>query len=523
MSKVYSLSNTRSGVRLWQDSVSAAAITDGLILVGAMAAGLVLRLWQFNQLGFNTDEAVYAGQAAGIIDDPSLKPFFPVFRAHPMLFQFLVSIGFRFGVEDWIGRLLAVIIGLATVLLVYQLGTLLYGRRAGVFAALLLALMPYHVIISRQMLLDGPMTFCTTLTLYALARFAKTQKGAWLCATGVGLGLTFLTKETGMILAGAVFAFLALSPEIRVRIRDLALALACMVLLIATFPVSLALAGGAKTAQSYLIWQLFRRPNHDWDFYLTNVPVVMGLLLILVAALGLWMLRRERTWREKLLLAWIVVPVVFFQLWPTKGFQYLLPIAPAIAVLAARTLSSLTIRRFNPLRRWRFGLRWAQAIAVIVLALTLLLPSWNAAQASSDQVYMAGTGGIPGGRESGLWIRDNVPQGARMITIGPSMANVLQFYGHRKAYALSVSPNPLRRNPSYDPVVNPDLQIRTSQIQYLVWDSFSATRSPFFAQSLQKYIDRYQGRVIHTETVPAPMASGGTAQTPVIVIYEVHP
>jgi 4-amino-4-deoxy-L-arabinose transferase-like glycosyltransferase len=215
--------------------------------------------------------------------------------------------------------------------------------------------------------------------------------------------------------------------------------------------------------------------------------------------------------------------VVFFQLWPTKGFQYLLPIAPAIAVLAARTLSSLSIRRFNPLRRWRFGLRWAQAIAVTVLALTLLLPSWNAAQASSDNEFVAGTGGIPGGRESGLWIRDNVPQGAKMITIGPSMANVLQFYGHRKAYALSVSPNPLRRNPSYDPVVNPDLQIRTSEIQYLVWDSFSATRSPFFAQALQKYIDRYQGRVIHTETVAAPTAAGGTAQTPVIVIYEVHP
>jgi 4-amino-4-deoxy-L-arabinose transferase-like glycosyltransferase len=393
----------------------------------------------------------------------------------------------------------------------------------------LLALMPYHVIVSRQMLLDGPMTFCTTLTLYALARYAKTQKGAWLCATGVGLGLTFLTKETGMILAGAAFAFLALSPEIRVRIRDLALALACMVVLIATFPVSLALAGGAKTAQSYLIWQLFRRPNHDWDFYLTNAPVEIGLLVILVAAAGLWMLRRERTWREKLLLAWIIVPVVFFQLWPTKGFQYLLPIAPAIALLAARTLSSLSIRRLNPLHRWRFTLRWhftlrwMQAIAVTVLALSLLLPSWNAAQASSDNQFLAGTGGIPGGRASGLWIRDNVPQGAQLITIGPSMANVLQFYGHRKAYGLSVSPNPLRRNPSYDPVINPDLQIRTSEIQYLVWDSFSATRSPYFAQSLLNYINRYEGRVIHTESVPVPTAAGGTTESPVIVIYEVHP
>ena len=32
---------------------------------------------------------------------------------------------------------------------------------------------------------------------------------------------------------------------------------------------------------------------------------------------------------------WIGVPVAFLELWPVKGFQYLLPIAPVIAVLAA--------------------------------------------------------------------------------------------------------------------------------------------------------------------------------------------
>ena len=49
-----------------------------------MAVGLALaaflRLWQLNKLGFNSDEAVYSGQAAAIANDPVLKPFFPVFR-----------------------------------------------------------------------------------------------------------------------------------------------------------------------------------------------------------------------------------------------------------------------------------------------------------------------------------------------------------------------------------------------------------------------------------------------------------
>ena len=50
-----------------------------------------------------------------------------------------------------------------------------------------------------------------------------------------------------------------------------------------------------------------------------------------------------------------------------------------------------------------------------------------------------------------------------MLAIGPSMANIIQFYGHRKAYGLSVSPNPLHRNPVYQPVANPDLLIRDSE------------------------------------------------------------
>ena len=52
----------------------------GIIIVVTVAVGL--RVWGLNQLGYNTDEAVYAGQAAAIAKDPTLKDIFPIFRAH---------------------------------------------------------------------------------------------------------------------------------------------------------------------------------------------------------------------------------------------------------------------------------------------------------------------------------------------------------------------------------------------------------------------------------------------------------
>ena len=42
------------------------------------AIGAFLRLWQLGSLGYNSDEAVYAGQGASLADDPALTPFFPI-------------------------------------------------------------------------------------------------------------------------------------------------------------------------------------------------------------------------------------------------------------------------------------------------------------------------------------------------------------------------------------------------------------------------------------------------------------
>lgn len=493
-----------------------------LSLAVVLGVGTFLRVWQINALGFNSDEAVYAGQAASIANDETLRTFFPIFRAHPLLFQALLSLGFQFGVADVTGRLLSAGMGVGTVFLVYRLGTQLYGPRAGLFGALFLALMPYHVVVTRQVLLDGPMVFFATLTLYLLAQFANTQRTGWLYAAGAGMGLTILSKETSILLLGAIFAFFALSPDVRVRIRDLAVSLGVMFVVVLPFPISVQLSGKADTGGNYLVWQLFRRANHDWLFYPTVVPEVVGPLVIAAAVAGLWLLRREASWKERLLVVWILVPTLFFQVWPVKGFQYLLPAAPAVAILAGRTLGRWSPPDFSILRR-RIDGAWVGPFLAAIIAVTLLIPSWTRIQPSTSDTFLAGSGGVPGGREAGEWIRENVPEGAEMLAIGPSMANILQFYGHRKTYGLSVSPNPLHRNPSYEPVNNPDLLIRSNEVQYLVWDSFSAARSSFFSDRLLRYADRYNGRAVHTETVGVASEDGSTVAKAVIIIYEVRP
>jgi MFS family permease len=383
------------------------------------------------------------------------------------------------------------------------------------------------VIVSRQVLLDGPMTFFATLTLYMLARFGNTHRSLWLYAAGGSMGLTFLSKETSIVMVGSIFVFLALSAEVRTRLRDIIISFLIMAMVIAPFPISLMLAGGSSTGRNYLIWQLFRRPNHPWDFYLTTVPTAIGILVIIAAFAGLILLWKEFSWREKLLLSWIIVPFTFFEIWPVKGYQYLLPIAIPLALLAGRVLGKGLLKFKNRLSAARTRSLINQPILYGLMAfatvVSLGFTSWQQIQPETSSSFLAGTGGVAGGREVGLWIQQHVPIRAHFMTIGPSMANIIEFYGEHPAYGLAVSPNPLHRNPSYDPIINPDLQIRNSELQYLVWDSFSAARSPFFSNKLMSYVTKYNGRAVHTESITVKDKNGNFVETPVIIIYEVYP
>lgn len=124
------------------------------------------------------------------------------------------------------------------------------------------------------------------------------------------------------------------------------------------------------------------------------------------------------SWRETLLVCWIAVPVAFFQLFPIKGFQYLLPIAPAVALLAARFLAQWESASLAPRRRPRFLRdRHLTGTVIAIVAATLAVASWSMVQPSKATTFLAGSGGVPGGREAGRWIDRNIPVGFNVPTI----------------------------------------------------------------------------------------------------------
>jgi putative flippase GtrA len=544
-----------------------ANVRTSVLLAGILLVAAVVRLWAITTVGLNNDEAVYAGQGAALAGDPIYSTLFAIFRAHPLLVQFLFSIPYRiFGVNDVTPRLIAIAFGVAGVALCYYTADLLYGRRAAFIAAVVLTFMPYHVVVTRQALLDGPETTLYLLAVYLLARYCINRSPRWLYGAAFAAGLTVLAKETAILLVPVFGAFLLLTPQIRVGLRRLVVSGVIFVVAFGPYPLSILIGKGTSAAQSFLLWQILRQPNHTWTFYADVLPSAMGPLIVIAAAAGLVIAVRQAGWQDRLLIAWIGVPIAFFELWPVKGYQYLLPIAPAVAILAGLTFDRLLhgtseatapqparlrpavpssapsdasaslassaaetpetaadASRAGRSRPVRSRLAIASAALLVVTISSIAVPTALAVNTTTMTSSLAGTGGLPGGRDAGTWIKDNVPKGATFLTEGPTLANIIEFYGQRRAYALSVSPNPLRRNPAYDPINNPDRALQLSQIQYIATDIWSAQRSVFFDTVLRRYVARYHGSLVYEQKAQVRDYSGNVSTAVVIQIYEVRP
>ena len=524
------------------ESRAAFLVAAGLVLVLAVA----VRLLNLDRFGFNSDEAVYSGQAAALAGHTDYAQLFGVFRAHPLLVHFIVSLVYRItGVNDLAPRLVSVAFGVGMVAVGGAIGTVVRGRLVGILTMLFVAISAYAVMVSRQMLLDGPMAFFFSLTLLFLALYVRRPRGVTLYAAACAAGLAFLAKETAVLMVPAVLVFFMLARDVPLKLRDFGISALVYALTIAPFPLSLYLTGGSKLAQEFFIWQVLRRPNHDYAFYLTVIPS-MGIPLVALAVVGLVVALGRRRGLDVLIVSLSVVVIAFFEAWPVKGFQYLIPLITPVALLAADGVVGLSRQIARALDRFSLPYEsasaWSRLTLVVACSIVLGLgsigivatPATAILATDSDQsapattpqaafTFTAGTGGLEASRPVGNWVRNNTLPDAHFLTIGPSFANIIQFYGGRRALALSVSPNPLRRNPTYEPVDNPDLIIRLNEVQYLVYDSYSAARTPFFAHELMRNVHKYSGILVYADYQPAQRLDGSTGQVPVVLIYEVHP
>ena len=303
--------------------------------------------------------------------------------------------GIASGNPIWPYRIPSALGALASVLATFSIGELLFGRRAALLGAAMLAASVILTVEAHIAKTDAALVGSITVAMAVLARayVARGTVGAGRAAVfWLAMAVSVLLKgPIGPMVAGLTSASLVVLDRRGGWLRALRPAWGLPLMLAAVLPwfVAIGLATHGQFFAEAIGGDLGRKLNSGDDAHWGPPGLHLLLLpvLLLPAAAALPGALRQ-AWRDRarpatrLLLAWIVPSWVVFEAAPTKLPHYTLPLYPALCLLAAAWL--LALER-TPIRRWAAATPMVVAVLLggTLLALPVLL---------GDQVWL----GVPG-------------------------------------------------------------------------------------------------------------------------------
>ena len=251
--------------------------------------------------------------------------------------------------------------GLGTLVLVWDLARRIWSRETAWWAALGLLACLQFAMQARSAQIDAVLCLFTTLSLYGLLRHLLLGPDwPWFNIGCLAAGVGVMTKGVGFLpllvllpwagLRGAGWSMPRLGGGMRWLLGPLAF---CAPLALWLIPLLLRAKGDPEIA-GYLDNLLFRQtitryadPWHHfqpfWYFFVEVIPWAWFPLILLFP----WLVTRWiRRWKGRdpsavLLAGWIALVLLFFSISSAKRDVYLLPAAPALALLSAPHLAEL--------------------------------------------------------------------------------------------------------------------------------------------------------------------------------------
>jgi hypothetical protein len=475
----------------------------------------VIRVWDLGAAALNNDEAIYSGQAATLAGKEEFESHFSIFRAHPLLLQSMISVVIGvFGVSDTISRITPAILGILTIIVTYFIGKVLFNTKMAMISAIVITILPYHILLSRQVLLDVALSFFYTLTLYFLIRHWKSPKYAlWIYLVGACAGLSFLSKEVGIF--ALITSIICLLLIRTISFRNLFIVISTFLLASSPYWIPILTVPEAhEAAIEYWNWQTSRDPNQPELFYANLISqealgyILSGLCIIsLIYALKTGSIKKPEIF---MILVWIAVPLALFNFLAVKGFAFVLAIIPAFVLLGISFLFG----------DWTKKMRGHRILILGIIPLIFIFsgpPLHYLFQI--PPIYLVGSGEEPYARDGALWIKDNVPPG-KFLTMDIRTANIIKYYSNNEAFSLHSN-----QNPAYTKLDQPDLAILNGKINYLVYDVYLAERFGYLKEEQDKLIDlvtKYNGIPIYTEYETFIDENGHSSIKPAFIIYSLN-
>jgi 4-amino-4-deoxy-L-arabinose transferase-like glycosyltransferase len=301
-------------------------------LLLALGATLLFRLWLSGIVPVTADEAYFIlwgrTPALGYYDHP------------PMVGWMLAPLA-ALGESPWLLRMPAVLVPPAAALMVHAALTRWFGRDAQTadLAALAVLLMPvnvWNVLVTT----DTPLAVFSAASLLVFARAAQKDSAALFLASGILLGLAFLSKYFAVLLGLAYLVWAVASRKPK----------SFLLVFLGGLPFGLLnLYWNYETCWCNVMFNAINRHAEGGSDWSPAKPALYAAALAYVGAPLFWFAWRGRArlaeaWRRPgeraLLLAWLVPLAVFALLSPLKriGLHWLLSFAPALVLSVALAL-----------------------------------------------------------------------------------------------------------------------------------------------------------------------------------------
>ncbi len=281
----------------------------------------------------------------------------PYHHKPPLLFWLIHAFWYLFGVSEWAARLAVSLLGLAGLLLVIPIATLIWPerRQLPLHAAWVVMTFLFWMIWNSSVMFDLLVAVCAEIAWLGLLLAWRGRAGSgWLLA-GLGMGLGILAK--GPVIFIYVLPGLLLAPwwmrESRPRSWIVWYASGVgAILLAAAIGLSWALpaaAAGGEDYANHILWgqtagrvvNAFAHRRPLW-WYLPLIPLV---LFPWILWLPLWR-GLTRRWRdgwdsgERFAVGIAFTGLTIFSLISSKQFHYMLPFLPLMGILFSRALQA---------------------------------------------------------------------------------------------------------------------------------------------------------------------------------------
>jgi len=144
-----------------------------------------------------SDEAHFIAEAAQLVgEDFGTKPV--LFASYKFLFIMMLGVIFTiFGISLKAIVFLNVLIGTATVFLIYLIGNFFFKKKIGLLCALILGLYPFHITISASARSDPLMNFFILLSFYVYLNARKQRSSYLYFITGLLASIAMQIKYMG--------------------------------------------------------------------------------------------------------------------------------------------------------------------------------------------------------------------------------------------------------------------------------------------------------------------------------------